>query len=261
MSRRFLGRGFDIHGGGIDLRFPHHENELAQSRAAGDESAAYWLHNAWVTIAGEKMSKSLGNSLVVSNVLATHSAAAVRLALVGVHYRSTVEYSEQTLTTAATVWERLRGFVTRTAEVTPAVRGDIADVELPADFVAALDDDLNVSAGLAVVHEQVRLGNAALAAGQVDAAAAAGRAVRAMLDVLGLDPLSPHWRGAGAESGQEAATSHALGVLVEEALTRRQAARAAKDWASADAVRDALATAGIVVEDGPEGARWRVEGQ
>lgn len=261
MSRRFLGRGFDIHGGGIDLRFPHHENELAQSRAAGDESAAYWLHNAWVTIAGEKMSKSLGNSLVVSNVLATHPAAAVRLALVGVHYRSTVEYSEQTLTTAATVWERLRGFVTRTAEVTPAVGGDIVDVELPTDFVAALDDDLNVSAGLAVVHEQVRLGNAALAAGQVDAAAAAGRAVRAMLDVLGLDPLSPHWRGAGAESGQEAATSHALGVLVEEALTRRQAARAAKDWASADAVRDALAAAGIVVEDGPEGARWRVEGQ
>ncbi|MDO4791991.1 MAG: cysteine--tRNA ligase [Buchananella hordeovulneris] len=269
MSRRFLGRDFDIHGGGIDLRFPHHENEMAQSRAAGDGSANYWLHNAWVTIAGEKMSKSLGNSLIVAEILRHHSAAVVRLALVSVHYRSTVEYSEETLERTATVWERLRGFVTRAAEqaesvAAPLVTG-VDDVPaaaptLPPAFVAAMDDDLNVSAALAVVHERVKEGNSALAAEDVAKAAQAAREVRAMLDVFGLDPLSEQWsvEGAGAGEAEAQPRERALVALVKSALEERLEARREKNWALADAVRDRLAAAGIVVEDSPQGARWHL---
>ncbi|WP_371164106.1 cysteine--tRNA ligase [Buchananella felis] len=297
MSRRFLGPEFDIHGGGIDLRFPHHENEMAQSRAAGDGSARFWLHNAWVTIAGEKMSKSLGNSLVVEQILRQHSAAVVRLALVSVHYRSTVEYSDETLARAATVWERLRGFVERAAEqdesVAAPLKGERVDdaaapaapteqpgfgeagagegagagaerasaVPFPQAFAAAMDDDLNVSAALAVVHERVREGNSALAAGDAASAARAAREVRVMLEVLGLDPLSEQWRGQAAATGatQSQPRERALMALVKSALEERLAARREKNWALADAVRDRLSAAGIVVEDSPSGPRWHVD--
>lgn len=262
MSGRYLGAEFDIHGGGIDLRFPHHENEQAQSHAAGRGFARYWMHNAWVTIDGEKMSKSLGNSLTVENILREVPAPVVRFALGTVHYRSTVAYSDTTLSEAATVWNRLSGFVNRAVDVSGEVPAEeIAGVsaeEMPAAFAEALDDDLNVSAGLAVIHEHVTAGNNAIAAGDVALVREEQKLVRAMLDVLGLDPLAEPWREA---RGQQDASQEALGVLVENILEQRSQARAEKNWALADSLRDTLSSAHIVVEDGPEGARWHVEGR
>ncbi|GMA32430.1 cysteine--tRNA ligase [Litorihabitans aurantiacus] len=258
MARRYLGETFDIHGGGIDLRFPHHENEQAQSRAAGFGFARYWLHNAWVTSGGEKMSKSLGNYLSVAAVLERTDPAVLRFALAVVHYRSTVEFSDATLTEAATTWERLAGFVTRAAEAHGEDDGDaVAAVDLPPAFAAAMDDDVNVAAALAVVHDHVRRGNAALAAGDADAARSAALAVRGMLDVLGLDPLAPRWRS-GDGSG---AVQDALASLVASVLAQRRAAREAKDWARADELRDVLTAAGVAVEDAAGGARWTIKGQ
>src|SRR5699024_7766908 len=204
MARRYLGEAFDIHGGGFDLRFPHHENEQAQSRAAGWDFAATWMHNAWVTVGGEKMGKSLGNALAVSEVLRDGPPVVLRYALSAVHYRSTLEFTPgESMVEAAAAWERLAGFVTRAADADPSVAGaDLATAPLPSEYVAAMDDDLNVSAALAIVHEHVRRGNAALTGGDVAAAAQAARAVRAMLDVLGLDPLAPQWRR--TETGTEA---------------------------------------------------------
>ncbi|HCX85570.1 MAG TPA: cysteine--tRNA ligase [Micrococcales bacterium] len=257
MAHRYLGEEFDIHAGGIDLRFPHHENEQAQSHAAGYPFARYWLHNAWVTSDGEKMSKSLGNYLAVDQVLERASAPVVRLALVGAHYRSTVEFSDASLAEAAATWERLSGFVVRAAEVAgEADAREVSDGELPDTFVAALDDDVNVAAALASVHEEVRRGNAALAAGDDAGAGVAALRVRGMLDVLGLDPLAEPWRSAAGTD----ATHDALGVLVAGVLEERAAARANKDWARADALRDRLTAAGVVVEDGAGGARWTIKG-
>ncbi len=251
MAHRYLGESFDIHAGGIDLRFPHHENEQAQSHAAGWGFAGLWFHNAWVTVSGEKMSKSLGNSLVVEEVLRTADAAVLRYALGAVHYRSTVEYTPaESLVEAGAAWERITGFVQRAAEADDGVRGDVATVALPEAFVAAMDDDLNVSAALAVVHEHVRTGNSALAAAQP--ATGTALAVRAMLDVLALDPLSPAWQREGGDGGARSA----LDVLVPVLLAERAQARADRDWARADALRDRLADAGVVVEDGADGVRW-----
>ncbi|MFY9262605.1 MAG: cysteine--tRNA ligase [Actinomycetaceae bacterium] len=259
MAGKYLGETFDIHGGGIDLRFPHHENEQAQSHAAGYGFARYWMHNAWVTIDGEKMSKSLGNSLIVSNILAQHPAVLVRLALGTVHYRSTVAYSERTLTEAAAVWDRLSGFVLRAAEIVGEVPAEeIAAVglaELPEAFVDAMNDDLNVSAALAVIHEHVTAGNNALAVHDEIEIRAEQVLVRAMLDVLGLDPLAAPWRSDAAAGSNY---YEALDQLVHSILDERAQARAEKDWARADALRDSLAAAGIVVEDSAEGARWKI---
>ena len=258
MARRYLGDAFDIHGGGLDLRFPHHENEQAQSRAAGYGFARYWLHNGWVTQGGTKMSKSLGNSLLVTTVLAHVPAAVVRYALTAVHYRSMLEWTDDTLAEAGATWDRLAGFVARAAEhVGQPSDDDVAGAELPADFAAALDDDLNVPAALAVVHEVLRAGNSALARGDDEATRLALVALRAMLDVLGLDPASVQWR---AGSGDDRA-ARALGTLVDSELAARAAARADKDFATADAIRDRLAGAGIAVEDGRDGARWSLAGE
>ncbi|GIG53719.1 cysteine--tRNA ligase [Demequina activiva] len=254
MARRYLGREFDIHGGGLDLRFPHHENEQAQSRAAGDPFARLWLHSAWVTQSGAKMSKSLGNGLLVTEVLSRYPAPALRLALAQVHYRSMLEYSDQTMEDAAATWARLAGFVTRATEKVGAV--DIASVratELPVPFVEAMEDDLGVPRALAHVHETVRAGNAALTAGDAESVATALVSVRAMLDTLGLDPASDEW--ADADSGSGAAMT-ALDSLVKADIEARAAARAAKDWGTADEIRDRLAAAGIVIEDAADGARW-----
>ncbi|GAB2467554.1 cysteine--tRNA ligase [Xylanimonas ulmi] len=260
MAQRYLGDEFDIHGGGLDLRFPHHENEQAQSRAAGYPFARRWMHSAWITQSGVKMSKSLGNGLLAAEVLAAAPAPAVRLAVVAVQYRSMLEWAPDTLTEARTTWERLAGFVARAAERlgdgAPSADA-VAAVTLPETFAAALDDDLNVPAALAVVHERLRAGNTALTAPSSPEADAAVRAellaVRGMLDVLGLDPADPHWAGADAASS----TAHdALDRLVGAELEARAAARTAKDWAASDAIRDRLAAAGILVQDGPDGARW-----
>ncbi|MDR0945824.1 MAG: cysteine--tRNA ligase, partial [Bifidobacteriaceae bacterium] len=270
MAWRYLGETFDIHGGGIDLRFPHHENEQAQSRAAGFGFARYWVHNAWITQAGVKMSKSLGNTLSAAALLAQYPPAVVRYALASGHYRSMMEFSDVTLKEAATAWERLSGFVQRAGErvgqpsaervaAVPVPDAGAADagasgsaVGFPPEFVAAMDDDLGVPAALAQVFEAMRRGNTALAAGDDQATETALLQVRAMLDVLGLDPAGDRWGGA-AGGGRERA---ALDALVTGALERRQAARAAKDFGEADRIRDELQAAGVQVEDSPDGPRW-----
>ncbi|ANC32565.1 cysteine--tRNA ligase [Isoptericola dokdonensis] len=252
MAQRYLGDAFDIHGGGLDLRFPHHENEQAQARAAGYGFADRWMHSAWVTQQGVKMSKSLGNGLLVSELFAQAPAPVVRYALAAVQYRSMLEWSADTLDEAQATWDRLTGFVGRATERVGAVPTDeIRTVTLPAAFTAAMDDDLNVPAALAVVHETLRAGNTALAAADDDAARAALVALRGMLDVLGLDPADPHWTATTDDRAAEA-----LDSLVRAELDARAAARAAKDWATSDAIRDRLVAAGVVVQDSPDGARW-----
>ena len=253
MATRYLGQEFDIHGGGLDLRFPHHENEQAQSRAAGDGFARLWMHSAWLTQSGTKMSKSLGNSLLVSEVLARHRAVALRLALVSVHYRSMLEYTDTTMTDAEATWDRLEGFVRRAGErVGQPGADEVRAAALPPAFVEAMDDDLSVPRALVAVHDAVREGNTALAAGDDKPAAASLLAVRAMLDSLGLDPESEAWK---AEAGSDR-VSHALDSLVRRELDDRERARADQDWAAADAVRDRLAGAGILIEDSADGPRW-----
>lgn len=260
MAGRYLGAEFDIHAGGIDLRFPHHENEQAQSHGAGRDFAQYWMHNAWVTIEGEKMSKSLGNSLTVENIVKEHPAVVVRLALGTVHYRSTVAYSESTLTEAGAIWERLTGFVQRSVDTVGEVPAEeiaaLGHDDFPEDFAEAMDDDLNVSAALAQIHEHVTAGNSALANNDHVEARAEQVLVRAMLDVLGLDPMAEPWRHADASSSMH----DALDALVNRVLEERAEARANKDWARADALRDSLTVAGITVEDSAEGVRWKVGG-
>ncbi|WP_062462045.1 cysteine--tRNA ligase [Demequina soli] len=255
MAHRYLGEEFDIHGGGLDLRFPHHENEQAQSRAAGYGFAHLWMHSAWVTQSGAKMSKSLGNGLLVSEVLEAHEPAALRLALAAVHYRSMLEYSASTLDEATAQWGRFTGFVARASERVGAVSSAaVAAAELPEAFVDAMDDDLGVPRALAVIHETVRAGNAALTAGDDAAVAAALLSARAMLDVLGLDPAAPEW--AGERAGSSDAAMRALDSLVRADIDARAAARAARDWGTADAIRDRLADAGIVIADAADGAKW-----
>ncbi|WP_136518465.1 cysteine--tRNA ligase [Cellulomonas telluris] len=253
MAHRYLGETFDIHGGGLDLRFPHHENEQAQSHAAGYGFARYWLHNGWVTQGGAKMSKSLGNGLLVSAVLEKVRPVVVRYALTVVHYRSMLEWTDETLREAEATWDRLAGFVERASERVGAVPAEaVATADLPEEFVAAMDDDLNVPRAMAVVHEWLRDGNSALAAGDLDEATRSLVGLRAMLDVLGLDPGSPQW----ASHGDDDRLARALDALVTAQLEARAQARAARDFAAADAIRDRLTAAGVVVEDSPTGARW-----
>jgi cysteinyl-tRNA synthetase len=243
MAGKYLGPAFDIHGGGVDLRFPHHENEQAQSRAAGRPFASYWMHNAWITTAGEKMSKSLGNSLLIPEVLKRVRGIELRYYLAAAHYRSHVEFSFEALDEAAAGFRRIESFLDRAGTTE---RGGI-----PAAFAAAMDDDLGTPAALAVMYDAVREGNRQLAAGE-DAAGTAAQ-VRAMLDVLGLDPADPAWPSSG---GEDAKLTSAVDSLVAGLLDQRQAAREAKDFATADAIRDRIKAAGIEVEDTPTGPKW-----
>jgi cysteinyl-tRNA synthetase len=253
MATKYLGPMFDIHGGGLDLVFPHHENELAQSRAAGDDFAGYWMHHAWVTTSGEKMSKSLGNSLLVSAVVKRVRPVELRYYLGAPHYRSHIEFTEGSLEDAAAAYRRIEGFVQRATE---QVGEQPAASELPADFGAALDDDLAVPSALALVHSAVREGNSALASGDKDTVINRLAAVRSMLDVLGLDPLSEPWAGSHGSGAEQRRARRAVDALVALALEQRQAARARKDYAAADRIRAELAAAGILVEDTPSGPRW-----
>ncbi|TCE59268.1 cysteine--tRNA ligase [Bifidobacterium longum] len=277
MSHRYLGDGFDIHGGGLDLRFPHHENEMAQTRAAGYPSAARWMHSAWVTAKGEKMSKSLGTGLSVPSVLAEHSAWVVRYALGSVQYRSMLEWSDQALVEAQAAYDRVSNFIERAGvalggqpsrEEVTAVSAD----DLPADFVTALNDDVNVSGATAAIFTAIRSGNTLLSqlADRADSETAKAEvreallAVRAMLDTLGLDPLAEPWVSAGVAGGAADGTAKspehaALEALIAEQLNARAEARKAKDFAKADQIRDALTEAGIAIEDGPQGSTWSLK--
>ncbi|MER7413081.1 MULTISPECIES: cysteine--tRNA ligase [Streptomyces] len=256
MAHKYLGRAFDIHGGGVDLVFPHHENEIAQSQAYGDEFARYWVHNAWVTMSGEKMSKSLGNSVLVAEMVKRWRPVVLRYYLAGPHYRSTIEYSPESLAEAEAAFGRIEGFVQRATELV----GETAPAgEMPQPFAEAMDDDFSVPQALAHVHTRVRQGNAALGEGDKPAVAAALAEVRGMLGVLGLDPRDEMWSaqaGGAAGAGLESVVDALVGLVLEQ----RQAARARKDYATADAIRDELGRAGLAVEDTPAGPRWELSG-
>ena len=253
MATWYLGGSFDIHGGGLDLRFPHHENEQAQSHAAGDGFANYWMHNHWVTMAGEKMSKSLGNVLSIDNMLATVRPVELRYYLGSAHYRSVLEYSPEALSEAAAGYRRIEDFVARA--------GTPEKTTWTSQFEQALNDDFGVPKALAEIHNLVREGNKALAAGDAARAAEIAGTVRAMAAVLGVDP--GEWSRAAGGGAQGASSSEAadkaLDVLVAAELDRRSAARAEKDWASADAVRDRLAAAGIEITDTADGPQWALK--
>jgi cysteinyl-tRNA synthetase len=254
MALKYLGKGFDIHGGGIDLRFPHHENEQAQSRAAGFPFARYWMHNAWITTAGEKMSKSLGNSLLVPVVLERFRGIDLRFYMVAAHYRSHVEFSDEALEEAAAGFHRIEGFLDRAASVlgTPVP----SDGVLGAEFVTAMDDDLSTPAAVAAVYEAVHQGNRLLAEGPSAELRGSAASVRAMLGVLGIDPYDAHWtEGASAKDEK---LSAAVSALVAGLLEQRAAARARKDFASADAIRAQLRDAGVEIEDTPQGPKWSI---
>lgn len=245
MAGKYLGSRFDIHGGGLDLRFPHHENELAQSTAAGDDFANFWMHNGMVTYEGEKMSKSIGNTISPAQMLEMARPLVVRYYLGSAHYRSVLDYRPSSLQEAATAIERVESFLAATQDLLKP------DREVPEAFAEAMDDDMNIPRALAVLHEQTRAGNAALAAGE-DASEAAN-AVMAMAEVLGLAQLMS-FNAEGASDAEH----EALDSLIQAVLAERADARAQKDWAKADAMRDLLFSAGVKVRDGAEGSSWSI---
>jgi len=257
MVTKYLGTEFDIHGGGLDLRFPHHENEMAQSQAAGHGFANFWMHNGMVTYEGEKMSKSIGNTISPTEMLKLASPRVVRYYLGQAHYRSILDYRPTSLQEAAAAVERIDGFLAKAVARFGTDFGFVAGDYGPSTgsveaFYAAMDDDLNVPRALAALHETVRAGNTALADGDDDSARKAMYAVVIMTDVLGLNAVA----GSEKASTREA---EALAVLVEAQLAARATARAGKDWAASDAIRDTLNEAGVVVEDGPDGATWSLK--
>ena len=262
MAAGYLGPAFDIHGGGQDLIFPHHENERAQALAAGDRFARYWVHHGLVTVHGTKMSKSAGNALAVAAALDRVRPQELRYYLGQAHYAATVDYSAGAVQDAAAAYRRVERFVVRAARSlgggaagggTPRPRQP-PESALPISFSAAMDDDLNVSAALAAVHATVRDGNYALSTGDQDSLMTCLTQARAMLRVLGLDPLAPVWQ----EAGGDGRLRTVVDALVALALQEREAARARGDYASADSIRDTLELNGVMVEDTPEGPRWEL---
>jgi len=243
MATKYLGRTFDIHGGGLDLVFPHHENELAQSAGAGDGFARYWMHSGLLNLSGTKMSKSIGNTLAATEIVKQWRPVEVRYYLGASHYRSTVEFTPELLDEAAAAYRRIENFVERAGSAVPSS-------ELPAAFVEAMDDDLGVAAALGIVHSRVRDGNAALERG--DSAAAALADVLAMTSLLGINPHD--W--SDTASAELVST---VDSLVRVALDQRANARSRKDFDAADAIRDQLADAGVIVEDTPNGPRWTLK--
>ena len=248
MAHEYLGPEFDIHCGGMDLVFPHHENEIAQARAAGDGFARYWLHNGWVTMGGEKMSKSLGNVLAIPAVLQRVRPAELRYYLGSAHYRSMLEFTETALQDAARAYSGIEDFLHRVRNRV----GPVAPTTWTEKFAAAMDDDIAVPAALAEVHAARAEGNRALEAGDHDSALAKAGEIRAMTAILGCDPLDERW-----ESRDEtAAALAAVGVLVDAELNRREEARQNRDWAAADEIRNRLKEAGVDVTDTSDGPQW-----
>ena len=300
MAHRYLGSAFDIHGGGIDLRFPHHENELAQSCAAGWGSARHWVHNAWVTIKGENMSKSLGNSLFVSDLVDKYGAAPLRLALVSIHYRSVIEFSGEMMSQYVNTWNRLASAVANAYKIAAskttandsdcvpanpidAPLNQIRSMNLPVEFTSAMDNDLNIPAAMTEVFKSVKqvekligllstdsaannsaenLNDNVLFEDRVNALIKSALSLRAMLDVLGLDPLSDPWRQntlllLSTESVNNN-DREVLTRLVEQMIEERQQARKSKNWNLADRIRDNITRSGIMIEDTPSGTRWKI---
>jgi cysteinyl-tRNA synthetase len=249
MATKYFGPVFDIHGGGLDLVFPHHENELAQSTAVGDRFANFWLHHGLLNTGGTKMSKSLGNSLFVPDLLATSRPQAMRYYLVAPHYRSESEWTDTGLAEADAAYGRIEGFVQRAT----GRYGDApADAAVPAGFASAMDDDLGVPAALGEVHDTVRRGNTAMADGDEQGGRQALGEVAAMTKVLGL------WPDEFANDSNDSGLRQVVDAIVPALLAARQAARERKDFAESDRIRDALAAAGVVVEDTSQGPRWHV---
>ena len=258
MAGKYLGEQFDIHGGGLDLIFPHHENEIAQSKAAGLAFANLWMHNAWVTTAGEKMSKSLGNSLLVDEVVKRIAPVELRYYLVSAHYRSMLEYSDTSVAEAGQGYRRIEGFLRRSWEMIGDGRAvpEVDPGRRLEGFDDAMDNDLAVPQALAVLHEEVRRGNAALTAQSITDVEGAFGAALAMIDVFGLNPWDPLW-ATGENAGTQA--TEVIDALVQVLMKQRQEARARKDFAAADAIRDGLDQIGIRIEDTAHGARWTFE--
>jgi len=252
MAHQYLGEAFDIHGGGLDLIFPHHENEIAQSEAAGYAFAKRWLHNAWVTASGEKMSKSLGNSLQVHELLKTVRGIELRWYLGSAHYRSMLEFSHEALAESATAFRRIEGFLNRSVEIL----GTQPTPVISAAFADAMNDDLAVPTALASISEALRLGNTAITAGDKAVIASSANEIRGALEVLGCDPFDP----AFATSGSSDDMTAALDGTIKLALEQRTAARERKDFAASDAIRDGLAALGITIEDTAQGPRWSITG-
>ncbi|MCK2037561.1 cysteine--tRNA ligase [Microbacterium sp. SSW1-49] len=252
MAKRYLGSAFDIHGGGLDLRFPHHENELAQSTAAGDGFAQYWVHNGLVTVNGQKMSKSLGNFTLAADVLSERDPLVVRYALAAAHYRSSLDLTASSWDEADAALGRIGTFVARVRRTLPGAPEEQGIGVVPEAFATAMDDDLGVPQALAVLHETVRRGNSAIDAGDQDQAWVAFVEVDAMVRVLGLDALM--------SSGGDLAEHRTLDALVQTMIGQRAQARADKDWTTADRIRDAIAAAGIVLEDTADGTHWSIDG-
>ena len=251
MASRYLGRQFDIHGGGLDLRFPHHENELAQSNAAGDAFANHWVHNGLVNVNGQKMSKSLGNSIFAADFLAKARPLVVRYYLGSAHYRSTIDYHDGALVEAEAALERIEVFLQRAERRLNGSGVTCGAQTIPEAFLSAMDDDLAVPQALGVLHERVRSGNAALDADDVHTVAAAQAEVIAMTEVLGINPLAAQWNMAATD-----AAAPALAALVYQRIQDRNAARTGRDFALADRIRDELAEAGIQLEDTPTETHW-----
>ena len=250
MAAKYLGTAFDIHGGGLDLRFPHHENELAQSTAAGQQFATYWMHNGWVTAAGEKMSKSLGNGALVSEVVQAYQPRAVRFYLAAPHYRSAIEFSDTSLAEATAALDRIDTFVQRAT----ALAG-LVDPVVPDAFATAMNDDLGTPGAVAVLYTAVRQGNSALNAEDKETVATSLAEVRGMLRVLGLDLDDPAWQGSASDGRLEGVVDGLVGAL----LRQRAQARRDRDFATADALRDLLTEVGVEVADTPQGAEWSLK--
>ena len=247
MTHAYLGETFDIHGGGLDLVFPHHENEIAQSEAAGYGFAQRWLHNAWVTQSGEKMSKSLGNTLQVHEILKNVRGIELRWYLGGAHYRSMLEYSPEALEEAATNFRRIENFLTRATELV----GTHPTPKISSEFSNAMNDDLAVPAALATISENLRLGNQAITDNDKAAVSKNANEIRGALEILGCDPFDPVFASTGGSD-----LSVALDGTIKLALAERAAARERKDFAASDAIRDGLLALGITIEDTAQGPRW-----
>ena len=243
MAHAYLGESFDIHGGGLDLIFPHHENEIAQSASAGFGFANTWMHNAWVTTSGEKMSKSLGNSLQVVEILKKVRGIELRWYLGSAHYRSMLEFSFEALNESATAFKRIEAFLSR-AE---AILGKVPEVLIADEFAKAMNDDLAVPQALAFIAESMRVGNSAGENKNVIAKTAGE--IRGALSILGCDPKDEAFKSNNSNNA-------AIDGLIKLALEQRQAARERKDFAAADQIRDQIASLGITVEDTSNGPRW-----